>query len=97
MPAPLLGTRGNAHMSMQQLIVCGIAQVICVLHIVKLGVHSIVFKMTEACLGTLARGGTLAWPCDHAAASHDIIFHFGSHGVAHCVWNCIGYICLAHC
>ena len=53
---------------------CGIAQVMCTSHIVKLGLHSIVFKMTEVCLGTLAQGGTLAWPCDHAAASHDVIF-----------------------
>jgi hypothetical protein len=47
-------------MSMQQLIVCGIAQVMNALHIVKLGLHSIVFKMTKECLGTLALGEMLA-------------------------------------
>ena len=44
------------------------------LHIVKLSLHSIVLKMAEACLGTLAQGGTLAWLCDHAVAAHQVSF-----------------------
>ena len=34
-------------MSMLLLIVCGIAHVMCALHVVKLGLHSIVFLMIE--------------------------------------------------